>query len=212
MRAKILCLALAMGAFFVCAACDEPKESPAAPTQPAAPAPPTAVAITIGGRLSIGALGETTQLTATARLSSGTTQEVTSQAQWQCMAGVLTVISPGLVKAERYGWDTISAAYDGRIAHALVRAAPDGVFLVAGFISTDVDWAARAKVQATSRAGTFTATADGYGFYFVPAAGETTLQIELEGFRPLTRSITVNQDQNVDLVLQRSEAAGPDGT
>lgn len=205
---RVLCAALVIGALFVGTACDERQGSPAAPTPPTAPTSPTAVAITIGGRLSIGALGETTQLTATARLSDGTTQEVTSQAQWQCMAGVLTVISPGLVKAEQYGWDTVSVFYGSRTAHALVRAAPDGAFLLGGFISTDVDWAARAKVRATSRAGTFNLTADQYGFYFVPAAGETTLQVELEGFRPLTRSWSVNQDQIVDLVLQRSAAAG----
>jgi hypothetical protein len=59
----------------------------------------------------------------------------------------------------------------------------------------------------TSPAGTFSATTNLWGVAFFPATGSATLQVEKQGFRTTTMSVTVSTDQTVDVVLQPSDVA-----
>ena len=59
-----------------------------------------------------GELGATSQMTATATLSNGTTQDVTAQATWQSAnTAVATVSSTGLVTGVAAGSAAITATY-----------------------------------------------------------------------------------------------------
>jgi uncharacterized protein YjdB len=68
------------------------------------------------------ALGETAQFTATATLSNGTTQDVTSQATWQSSnAAVATVTPTGIVRSVAAGEADISATYSSVSGSRQVR-------------------------------------------------------------------------------------------
>ena len=203
MDASKVRVALVLGAVLGLAAC----ESPTAPEPPT----PKITSLTISGTTSIGDLGETTQLTATARSSDGAAQDVTAQAQWSSdgdpLTRVVSVISPGLIRAERYGKGGVHATYGSASAQAEVRVGPDGAFLVTVDVSDHGFATDGARVQATSSAGTFSATTNLWGFVSLPAVGETTLQVEKAGFRTIAASVTVSSDQDFDFVLQPSDEA-----
>lgn len=211
-----------IGALFLVVACAEPNRPPTAPSPPTPPTPPgpttpSVTSLTVSGSTSIAAPGGTTQLTATARYSDDTTRDVTAEAQWSPstsdpFTNVLTVISRGLIKAERYGKDGVRATYDsgpGLVASvsAEVRVAPDGVFLVSVVVS-DGRWTVDgARVQVTSPAGTFSATTNLWGYVDLPATGNAVLQVEKAGFRTITKSAAVTSDQDFDFVLQPADGA-----
>jgi hypothetical protein len=81
---------------------------------PTTPAGPTVKSVAIGGNLSLTAVGQTSQLAATATLSDGTTQTVTSTATWQSSnTAVATVSATGLLSSVGYGTATITAVDAG---------------------------------------------------------------------------------------------------
>jgi len=72
-------------------------------------------AVAISGTASLTITGQASQLTATATLSDGTTQNVTSSATWQSSnVAVATVSSTGLVTAGAAGTTTITATLQSR--------------------------------------------------------------------------------------------------
>ena len=80
--------------------------------------PPTvsSIAITTTASIATVAVGQTIQLTATAALSNGSTQNVSTQATWQSSnQPVATVSSTGLVTSITTGTANISATYQGKI-------------------------------------------------------------------------------------------------
>jgi hypothetical protein len=82
------------------------------------PSAPTAtvveMAVLSSTRTGAWTMGDAAQLTATARFSTGITQDVTSQATWSSSApGVMSVSPTGLATAVTPGQAEISAAYQG---------------------------------------------------------------------------------------------------
>ena len=92
-------------AALVAAACAKKSSSTPSPTV-------SGVAVTGNGAFT--SKNQTSQLTATATLSDGTTQNVTNTATWSSSnSGVATVSSTGLVTAVSFGSATITATYQG---------------------------------------------------------------------------------------------------
>jgi hypothetical protein len=218
MNRRISLSTLVIGALIAAAACDDPNGSPTAPSSIAGPsAQATPLTIAIIGNTSIDHPGETIELTASASFSDGTTRDVTTQAQWLVIDdGILTLASPGRMTAQRYGTTTVSVSYgtrgSGVSARADLRVAPQGTYLLSGVLKTDTGFPLpQSRVEAASRAGTMSTTADGYGFYAVPAAGEAVIHVEKEGFRAAVKELTVSCDDRMDFQLQRDDAGGPRG-
>src|SRR5438093_7826694 len=93
---------------------------------PSTPVAPTAAVSSIAVSGNSPALGDTSQFTATATLSTGTTQDVTGQATWQSSdEAVATVSSAGVVRSMAAGDADITATYsDVRGSqHVIVAAA-----------------------------------------------------------------------------------------
>lgn len=202
-KTRNLRIALVMTAVLGIAACDGTPGSPTA----SGPLAPTVTSLTIGGNTSITGIGGTTQLTATARYSDGTTQEVTAEARWSSSNDdVVRVISPGLIRGERYGQGDVRVTYaSGRGAasgNAQVRVTPVGAFLLTVSVSDHGYATDAARVQVTSPAGMFSVTTDLWGVVCLPAAGDAVVQVEKAGFRTITRSLTVTSDQIIEVVLQ----------
>ena len=82
---------------------------------------PTVASIAVAGSNAID-VSATTQLTATATLSDGTTRNVTSTAVWQSSNPAVATVTAGRVLAVSAGTATISAASDGRTGQLGVTA------------------------------------------------------------------------------------------
>lgn len=210
-KTRNLRIALVMTAVLGIAACDGAQGSPTA----SGPLAPTVTSLTISGNRSITGLAGTTQLSATARYSDDTAREVTAEARWSSsnddpLSPVVRVISPGLIRGERYGQGGIRVTYaSGRgtaSANAVVRVTPVGAFLLTVSVSDHGYATDAARVQVTSPAGTFSVTTDLWGVVCLPAAGDAIMQVEKAGFRTIIKSLTVTSDQIIEVVLQPSDS------
>ena len=111
---------------------DKSAPTPTAPTTPSTPAP-TVTGLSISGNLTLTAVGETSQLTATATLSDNTTKDVTSSGRWQWgNTQVITISSGGLVTVVGFGATWISFVYQSRGAAENVTATLPGTFAIGG--------------------------------------------------------------------------------
>jgi hypothetical protein len=158
--------------------------------------------------------GETARLTATATFSDNTERDVTAETVWTCPdgTGAVGVVSPGVIRAQAPGWVTLVARYgsapssNGR-AEALVRVAPEGVFLLDISVD-DGRWAmVGALVQVTSSAGAFSASTPVWGIVTLPVVGDTVLRVEQAGYVTITKSMTVSSDRWVNYTIQPSGTA-----
>lgn len=100
----------------------------------------TAIRLRITGNAMLFAAGETTQLTAVADFSDGTTGDVTAESRWESSATeVATVTQTGLVTALTLGSVSISARYpattptpSSRFAATTISITPPGTFVATG--------------------------------------------------------------------------------
>jgi hypothetical protein len=89
---------------------------------PSAPSTPSITSVTITGNGTFTKMGDTSQLTATVRMSDGTSQDVTSQSQWRSENdAVASVSATGLVTAKATGQCQIHAVYQTRDAALPVK-------------------------------------------------------------------------------------------
>jgi hypothetical protein len=160
--------------------------------------------------------GETAQLTAIAGYSDTPERDVTAETVWttdqSTPAGVVGIVAPGVVRANGSGWATVivrfgSARTSNAQSQALVRVAPEGAFLLDIGVDDGSSTVNEARVEVTSRVGTFDAITDLWGIVTLPATGDTVVQVERAGYMTLRRSMMVNNDQGVICTLQRAAAA-----
>lgn len=226
MNAKTVAAVLVSVTLVGVTACGDDHRSPVLPTPVDRSLTPVVTSITISGKTSSAGVtewrkawlgmvpGETARLTATATFSDSTERDVTAQTVWTCPdgTGAVGVVSPGVIRAEAPGWVTLVARYgsaqssNGR-AEALVRVAPEGVFLL-DILVDDGRWAMMdALAQVTSSAGTFSGWTAVWGGITLPVVGDTVLQVEKAGYVTIRKSMTVSSDQAVTCALQPSGAA-----
>jgi hypothetical protein len=114
-----------------------PTTEPATPTTSPAPPPPvpiaTATRVSINGNFALSTIGETTQLTATATLSDGSTKDVTGDGKWTSGDTRVIAVSPtGLMTVVGFGASSISFVYQTRFAGTTATATPAGTFVILG--------------------------------------------------------------------------------
>jgi hypothetical protein len=164
----------------------------------------------IGGTVSLSNPGETAQLTATVTFSDNTSRDVTAEASWTG-SGAVVITGPGLIAAARYGVGTFSVSYLSVTGGSLIRVVPSGAFLVEGLVLAQgqgFPGLPQASVDISSRSGTFRTTTNEGGWYFLPAAGETTMRVERTGYRAQVKRLTIEHDDDIDFELQLIETAG----
>ncbi len=167
---------------------------------------PTGVAksIAVTGSTSLTYPGATSQWSATASFSDGTTKDITGVADWSSSRSVVTV-ARGLLTAVAYGTSTISVQYQTKRQSIDVRVAPEGMPLVSGQVSAGTYPLSDAHVEAVSSNGTWTTTTDLYGFYAVPATGSATIRVTKAGYQAETRQLAVARDEQLDLDLRPTD-------
>ncbi len=152
-------ISLLLGAAVV-AGCSGKQANSATPSSPTSPSA-TINAITISGNSSLVAITQTTQLTATASLSSGASQNVTAQATWESSnAGVATVAPSGLVTSRGFGVTDVRATYEGMSGTIAVSVAPPTSGTILKYdVALDVPAGDLAAIRdGISKAQTFLAT------------------------------------------------------
>src|SRR4029453_15896873 len=89
-------------------------------------------AFRLSGNTLLRAVGETTQLTATATFSAGSTRDVTSETEWTSNAPAYFSLSSGLVTAIALGYGGIQARFQSRAAGISVTVTPPGTSVYYG--------------------------------------------------------------------------------
>jgi hypothetical protein len=139
-------------------------------------------------------IGETSQLTATARFSDGTLNDVTTQAQWSSSdATVVGVSSTGLLTTLKFGSTVIFARYLNNNAMMSVRPTPAGTFVIAGWVREPGEGGI-ADVRVTDTVSFMTAQTGSGGRYDLVSLphSEARLRFEKDGYEPAEVSATQN--------------------
>ena len=181
------------------AGCDE------GPQPPTAPGPAATTGLEITGPRTV-APGGNGRFTATARLSDGTTRDVTVQAQWRSNSVILAVESPGLVTAREKGTAMLSASLASFTSTREVILVPDGTYRLTGVVvdpgrpGGPVNSARVEVTDGPARGlGTYTGVDGRYALHGV--AGDTNLRVTREGYHPRTEHLVVTDHQSLDLDL-----------
>lgn len=186
------------------------------PTNPT-PAVPSATQVIVTG--STPAMGGSSQFTATATLSDGSTQNVTSQAAWTSSnQNVATVSATGSVTAVSGGTARITATYQERsgLVEILILASGSSVHTLSGVV-TDAKAGyvlERAEVRVTSGVNVgMSARTDEGGRYTLSdlEPGPMTIRATASQstWEPLERSMTLAGDSQLDFALPRAASTDP---
>ena len=183
-------------------ACDE-HESPTMPSDPPPPPPPAVVSIALTGNVLLTAVGETSQLTLTASLSDGTTQDVTSNGRW--MIGdsrVVTVTAGGLLTVVGLGRTSVTVSYVSKTAFTRVTATPPGTFVVAGRVR-EPGQGGVLNATVTDRATGLSAVANADGLFSLAALPSAHVRVSVAqtGYEP--RELDADSSTDLDAPIQR---------
>jgi hypothetical protein len=165
-------------------------------------------------------VGATSQMTATAAFSDGTTQNVTTQATWRTgNAAVATVSSSGLVTGVGPGTVSITATLQST-SNSVQITVPQPVvptFTITGRVTdgTSGSGLPGADVRITTGPNTGkSGRTDGTGRYTIPSvtAGTMTLRADANDssdYQTLDRTLTVTGHAQLDFALPRVPATPP---
>ena len=185
------------------------NNSSSGPTDPSTPPPAvTLTSVTIGGSGS-GTVGQTSQLTATAGFSDGSSQVVTDQTTWETSnTSVATVSSAGRVTFAAVGEADIKATYKTVSAakHVSVSAVAKAQFKLTGLVmdaSTGKNVVGATVAVTDGPDAGRSVQSDGNGRYAFDALTEGTFTIKVThpGYTDLTRQVTLASDLSLDLAI-----------
>ena len=178
-------------------------ESARPPTTPVTPTPPLPqlIEVRIEGNTSLTAIGQTSQLTARAMFSDGTSRDVTAQAVWASNDTSVTVSATGLLTVVRFGVATITARYLSVSGNISVRPSAPGTFVLAGWVR-EPGQGGLAGVTVTDSASRMSAQTNSGGNYVLVGlpSPDAHLRIEKNDYEP--DDITATQ-MYADGALQR---------
>jgi hypothetical protein len=190
-----------------CASSDiGPSTAPPVVTPP--PPAVTVTSVTVAGA-STGKVGDTSQLAATAIMSDGTTQTVTSQATWESSnTATATVSASGLASFVAAGEVDIKATYKSVTGtlHLSISPLPTPHYNLSGTITDKGNgkniFQATVLVVDGPDAGRSVQT-DSNGMYTFSqlTAGTFTLKVTHGGYLDVSRQVTLSSNLQVDIVM-----------
>ena len=186
---------------------DSPTDPSPTPRPSVTPSTVTVVGLEIGAPESI-APGTSTQLTARERKSDGSSEDVTSRAQWTSTdTRAIQVDGSGVASALAPGESRITARHNGRSATNVVLALSPGTYRLTGRISeagTALSGVTLQVLEGTGQGATAVSNAEGiYALYGV--AGSLKVHGKRTGFENLTFSVHVaaNTTHDLEMALER---------
>jgi hypothetical protein len=176
-----------------------------------APSPTATVSsVVVSGTTPV--VGATVQFSATAMLSSGTTQDVTTQATWSSSnASIATASSSGMVAGVAAGEADITATYQGVAgkSHVVIARPEPQTFTLTGVITdgSTRGGIARARLEVLGglNAGKVAST-DGTGTYTIRdlVADTFRMRASADGYDAGEQGITIPANPRADFTLQRT--------
>ena len=206
MRRLVVSFVIASGLAFLTWACSGGGSGSNTSTTPSAPTPPaaTVAAIQVVGLAPL--VGSSAQFAASATMSSGSVQAVTSQATWVTSnASVATVTNTGVVAGIAAGPVDIMATYQNvsGTAHVTIVSPTPATIAITGTVTDGtsggvlpgISVAAAGQTTATNAAGTYTLANI--------SPGNITVTASAVGYQTLSQSVLTTANARVDFVLQR---------
>jgi hypothetical protein len=184
---------------------DDPPTRPGPITNPP-PAGPTVTRLELSGPEAIPP-GETAQFTATARMSDGSTRDVTREALWISLSpAVLTVNASGQVTAASMrGEAMIRAVHNAMSASRLAYSMPTGTFKLTGSVREAGFPIDGARVEILSGAGMgLSATTSSGLFRIYGVAGDTQVRVSRSDYDTVTRSLDIIGHSSLQIEMKRS--------
>ena len=146
--------------------------------------------LTVNGRKSLSAIGETSQLTAIATWRDGTARDVTAEVRWTSHnLSVATISSSGLATAVGFGAARIDGQYESQNNSFQIGVTPAGTFAVTGDVR-EPGQGAIAGVRVLEPASGRSTLTDQSGNYTLAALAGTHLRFERDGYEPGELDIT----------------------
>jgi hypothetical protein len=172
-------------------ACDtgDSRRAPIIPT----PVEPSLSGFTISGPNPMQP-GESAQFVATARMSDGTSREVTANAIWRSSdTAVLSVTGTGLVTPLAIGESTITAVYQNRSASLFAVSLPAGTGILTGTVKEGAFPVGGVTVEVVDGPMAGRSTVTGLsGFYRIyGVVGDFQVRARKDGYQAVTRQVTV---------------------
>ena len=176
---------------------------PMAPSGGNPPPAPSLVSLTFGANtFNLTAIGETQQLTVTARYSDNTTRDVTSEASWFVSDTRVLRLSPtGLLTVLQFGRSSVSASFSNRSASANVTATPPGTFVIYGRVREPGQSGLRDALVADPQSGLSTTSDIDGEFSIGEMPQEVHLSVTKAGYE--SRIVDASSDGFVDIPVQR---------
>lgn len=205
---------IALATFVACSG--NGSSTPGSPT----PAVTPSVGVTAITVTSQPPAGFNFQLIATARLSDGSTRDVTAAATWSSSnASVIAVSSTGLATIVGTGSADLRAAYQNVVGTMTVEFGSG--FALSGRVNEEAPNSpalsgVRVEIVSGPRAGTFVTSDASGAFRFTNLTGLVDLQATRSGYLPWRLgSLTVDRDTSIDVTMYASppvNAAGETAT
>jgi Bacterial Ig-like domain (group 2) len=188
------------------------------PTDPTAPTPvpigPGITTVSLQGPPQAIGPGETGQMRAIARLTDGSDKDVTADAQWTSSQTQIATVSAGVVTGQALGRVQIRATYQSRSSFLTIVIKPAGTFILSGNITEPGPVTVGAATVSVTNGAPNQVTANTSGFYeLFGVSGMVTLRVGKPGYIDETRTVTLMQDQKLDVQIRPISApAGVAGT
>jgi hypothetical protein len=184
--------------------CGSDKPTPTSPTPSTTPSVPipSVTSVSITGNLALTAIGETSQLQGIAKLSDGSTKDVTSAGTWQGGDPRVMTISPaGLVSVTGFGATWIIFVYQQKGTSQHATATLPGTYVIAGRVrEPGASGVPNAEVLDTLSGRSATTDADGLFSLAGLPQPRAHFKFEKEGYESAEVEAT---EANVDLPVQR---------
>jgi hypothetical protein len=194
---------------FALASCGHDQKTPTAPSTPVTPTTPTPTPLPTLQRVTLTvptsiAPGESVQARASAVMSDGSIQDVTSLAQWS--AGDrrrLDVNSSGIATGVASGEGFVFARYQTRSASATVIVVPAGTYRLRGVVTDEGQPLDQATVTVVGGvgAGAEAVTFPNSGYVLYGVGGHVRLQIKRDGYLNLIQELDVTDHRTVDFAM-----------
>jgi hypothetical protein len=160
-------------------------------------------AVKVTGNLSFSAIGQTSQLSATATLPDGSTRDVTNVATWRSNdSTIITVSSKGLLTTIGLGAASVSVSYGGGVdprgETRSVTVTPDGTFIERGWVRHPGHGGVQGFTAQDAQSGRSAVTNSDGVFSLVALTGTVHLSLTRAGFEPAEIVVSGNAGTVVD--------------
>jgi CarboxypepD_reg-like domain/Bacterial Ig-like domain (group 2) len=141
------------------------------------------------------------QLTASARLADGSTQDVTRAAAWESSNTSIAMVTGGLVSVVSNGEVDIRATYQGTIGSTHIAVARPNGFTLTGFVTDTATNQPIVGVRVQLVGGVSSHTDDHGAFGIAVTEGRVLVEFSKDGYQIVEKDVTISGDAQMLVTL-----------